>query len=51
MGVRLEGKNVCRAFDIMSHNDKKTPQWFLGWRFAYRAFRRRGVVAFCADGR
>ena len=23
--VKYEGKNVCRAFDIMLHNDKNTP--------------------------
>ena len=23
--VKFEGKNVCRAFDIMLHNDKNTP--------------------------
>ena len=23
--VKMEGKNVCRAFDIMLHNDKNTP--------------------------
>ena len=25
MDVKFEGKNVCRAFDIMLHNDKNTP--------------------------
>lgn len=25
MDVKAEGKNVCRAFDIMLHNDKNTP--------------------------
>ncbi len=23
--VKFEGKNVCRAFDLMLHNDKNTP--------------------------
>ena len=23
--VKFEGKNVCRAFDLMTHNDKNTP--------------------------
>ncbi|MCK4707124.1 MAG: DUF4150 domain-containing protein, partial [Gammaproteobacteria bacterium] len=23
--VKMEGKNVCRAFDLMLHNDKNTP--------------------------
>ena len=23
--VKAEGKNVCRAFDLMLHNDKNTP--------------------------
>lgn len=25
MDVKFDGKNVCRAFDIMLHNDKNTP--------------------------
>jgi hypothetical protein len=25
MDVKFEGKDVCRAFDIMLHNDKNTP--------------------------
>ena len=25
MDVKFEGKNVCRAFDLMLHNDKNTP--------------------------
>ncbi|NOZ55157.1 MAG: DUF4150 domain-containing protein, partial [Gammaproteobacteria bacterium] len=25
MDVKIEGKNVCRAFDLMLHNNKNTP--------------------------